>query len=86
MFGYEMNWVMWLFGSLMTAGVVVIIIVAVLAITGRSGAQTSKLDGHANPSAQGTRSRARLILDERFARGELSADQYSEHLRILGEE
>ncbi|MGO4804508.1 SHOCT domain-containing protein [Arthrobacter sp. 2MCAF15] len=32
------------------------------------------------------RSQARLILDERFARGELTAEQYRENLKVLGEE
>jgi putative membrane protein len=32
------------------------------------------------------RSQARLILDERFARGELSAEEYRESLKVLGEE
>lgn len=34
----------------------------------------------------GGRSRARQILDERFAKGELTADQYREQVRVLGEE
>ncbi|AXJ09586.1 SHOCT domain-containing protein [Arthrobacter sp. PM3] len=37
------------------------------------------------PPAQG-RSQARLILDERFARGEVSVEQYRESLKVLGEE
>ena len=32
------------------------------------------------------RSRARLILDERFARGELSAEQYRDQPPVLGED
>lgn len=86
MFGYEMNWMMWLFGSLTVAGVVVLIIVVVLATTGRFGANSPLSGGTAGPQAGAARSRARQILDERFARGDLSADQYSEHLRILGED
>lgn len=34
----------------------------------------------------GGRSRARQILDERFAKGELTAEQYREQVRVLGEE
>ncbi|HSL38547.1 MAG TPA: SHOCT domain-containing protein [Arthrobacter sp.] len=37
-------------------------------------------------SAPGGKSQARLILDERFARGELTAEQYRENLKVLGEE
>jgi putative membrane protein len=38
------------------------------------------------PGYPGGKSQARLILDERFARGELTADQYRENLKVLGEE
>ncbi|NKX50878.1 SHOCT domain-containing protein, partial [Arthrobacter deserti] len=31
------------------------------------------------------RSPARQILDQRFARGELSVEEYNEHLKVLGE-
>ncbi|MHA7224011.1 SHOCT domain-containing protein [Arthrobacter sp. RHLT1-20] len=34
----------------------------------------------------GGKSQARLILDERFARGELTAEQYRENVKVLGEE
>ncbi|WP_224760486.1 hypothetical protein [Salinibacterium sp. ZJ450] len=59
---------------------------AILAITGRMTPQmasTPRLPGE--QSGVGERSPARRILDERFARGELDADQYREHLRVLGE-
>lgn len=44
------------------------------------------LQGHpgAAPATPG-RSQARLILDERFARGELTPEQYREHVKELGE-
>lgn len=38
-----------------------------------------------SPGSPGGRSQARLILDERFARGELTAEQYREHVKELGE-
>ena len=38
------------------------------------------------PGFPGGKSQARLILDERFARGELTAEQYRENLKVLGEE
>ncbi|HEX9225109.1 MAG TPA: SHOCT domain-containing protein [Arthrobacter sp.] len=38
------------------------------------------------PGVPGGKSPARLILDERFARGELTAEQYRENLKVLGEE
>ena len=40
----------------------------------------------AAPGIPGGKSQARLILDERFARGELTAEQYRENLKVLGEE
>ena len=40
----------------------------------------------AAPGFPGGKSQARLILDERFARGELTAEQYRENLKVLGEE
>jgi len=39
-----------------------------------------------SPPFPAGRSQARLILDERFARGELTAEQYRESLLVLGEE
>lgn len=33
----------------------------------------------------GGKSQTRLILDERFARGELTAEQYRENMKVLGE-
>ncbi|BCW65423.1 hypothetical protein NicSoilB4_01860 [Arthrobacter sp. NicSoilB4] len=38
------------------------------------------------PGIPGGKSQARLILDERFARGELTPEQYRENLKVLGEE
>jgi putative membrane protein len=39
-----------------------------------------------SPPSPSGRSQARLILDERFARGELTAEQYRENVKVLGEE
>ena len=41
---------------------------------------------NAPPISPPGRSQARLILDERFARGELTVEQYRESLLVLGEE
>ncbi|MBA4103835.1 MAG: hypothetical protein C0488_16640, partial [Arthrobacter sp.] len=37
------------------------------------------------PGPEAGRTRAQQILDERFARGELSEEEYRERLRVLGE-
>jgi putative membrane protein len=74
-YGYEIGW-MWLWGVFLLAGITVLVILAVRLLTGGLL--------HSGPSPSG-RSQARLILDERFARGELTAEQYRENLKVLGE-
>ena len=44
------------------------------------------LDAAATPGSPPGRSPARRILDERFARGELTVEQYRENLKVLDEE
>jgi putative membrane protein len=75
-YGYGIGW-MWLWGAFLLTGITVLVILAVRLLTG--GVR------HGGPSTTG-RSQARLILDERFARGELTAEQYRESLKVLGEE
>jgi putative membrane protein len=74
-YGYGIGW-MWLWAVFLLAGITVLVILAVRLLTG--GVR------HDGPSPTG-RSRAHLILDERFARGELTAEQYHESLKVLGE-
>jgi putative membrane protein len=83
MWGYGMNtgW-MWLWGPLLLVGIVSLVLVGVRLFAG--GRSHGSLPGPASPYSG--RSRARLILDERFARGDLSAEQYREQLRVLGED
>jgi len=96
MWGYGQNlWWMWLWGMLLLVGIAVLVLLAIRVFGGpRSGG----LPGQGHPGAYGTpqvpgrspglpggRSQARLILDERFARGELTAEQYREHVKELGE-
>lgn len=80
-YGTNMGW-MWLWGLLMLVGVALLVLVAVRLFA--STRTRADQQGPAGPYLG--RSRARLILDERFARGELSAEQYREHLRVLDEE
>lgn len=78
MWGYGQGAGWWLWGILLLLGIALLVFVAVRAFGGgiRSGGQERK-----GPPA----STARQILDEHFARGELTAEQYREQLRVLGE-
>jgi putative membrane protein len=70
---------MWLFGVLLVVGVALLVVVAVRAVAGGVSA-----DGRSGRSPR-DRSSARRLLDERYARGDLSTDEYRERLRVLGE-
>jgi putative membrane protein len=76
MMGNGFGW-MWLFGLLVLVGIVLLIVVAVRALGGG-------ISRGAPPSASGG-STAREVLDERYARGELTSDEYRERLRTLDE-
>ena len=81
-YGQSMWW-MWLWGPLLLIGIVLLVLLAVR--VSRGGLRRD--DGPGAPGGlppTGT-GRARQILDERFAKGELTADQYHENRRVLGE-
>lgn len=89
-YGADMGW-MWLWGVLMLAGIALLVLVAVRLFSGggRGGFQPGGYNPPGHPGPGGPwpgRSRARQILDERFAKGELTADEYREQVRVLGEE
>ena len=74
---------MWIFGLLVLVGVIMLIVVLVKALSGRSP-NTTVPDNSRGPGAGG--GRAREILEERYARGELSTEEYRERLRTLEED
>jgi putative membrane protein len=77
-YGWDMGW-MWLFVPLTVIGIVLLVLLAVRLFggaAGRGGASAGQVQGKTS---------ARLILDERFAKGDLTADQYREQLQVLGE-
>lgn len=78
--GAGMGWG-WMFGALMMIGVALLVILAVRAIGGGVSRPGQRSTG--GPSS-GT-SRARDLLDERYARGELTTEEYQERLRVLGD-
>lgn len=80
MWGYgNMGWA-WGYGLLVIIGVTVLIYVVVRLLSNKSESSDARYSpGPADSSG------ARRILEERFARGELTADEYREQLRILDE-
>lgn len=73
----------WLLGLLALLGVILVIVLIVKAFGGArrpNSSTTSMPDSPISP-----RSRARQLLDERFAAGEINADEYAERLKVLGE-
>ncbi|ABK05592.1 hypothetical protein Arth_4422 (plasmid) [Arthrobacter sp. FB24] len=84
-YGQGMGW-MWLWALLLLIGIALLVLLAVRVFGGgvRGGYGPTGPQGTVGPPPVWA-SRARQILDERFARGELTADQYREHLKVLGE-
>jgi putative membrane protein len=74
--GAGMGWG-WLFGLLLLAGIVALIVLIV-----RLTADGSRRSGSTQEQDAG-RQRARAILDERYARGEIDTAEYEERLRTM---
>jgi putative membrane protein len=76
---------MWVFGGLMILGVLVLIglvVWAVVTVTNRPDrGATTPAGSTIDP---GGRARIKQVLDERYARGELNTDEYTERLHTLG--
>lgn len=93
--GYGSGMGMWGFGLLMVVGVGLLVALAARALGG--GVTRGPLVGPHEPPHDATRTeepqdapapgpgRAREILDERYARGELSTEEYRARLQSLGE-
>jgi putative membrane protein len=79
-FGWDMGW-SWLFGLLMLAGIVLLVVLAVRVFGGAS----SRSAGPGATGAASSPNRARQILDERYANGELTTEQYREQIHVLSE-
>ena len=75
-----MGW-SWGFGLLALVGIAILVYVVIRLST------KSEERGPSSPppSAPSDLTSARKILDERFARGELTAEQYRVQIRVLGE-
>lgn len=84
-YGQGMVW-MWLWVSLLLVGIALLVLLAIRVFGGgRAGYVPAGPQGPGDPPPV-KESRARQILDERFAKGELTADQYREYLNVLGED
>jgi putative membrane protein len=76
--GWGMGW-MWFIWPLLVLGIVLVVALLV-----RGGGSAANRDGGAPPPGSGTgRTRAHEILDERYARGELTDEEYQDRLRHL---
>ncbi|MBM7470752.1 SHOCT domain-containing protein [Subtercola frigoramans] len=81
---WQFNWA-WLFGALVVVGVVLLGVLAVrLLLSRRPSAST--LQSAPAPAASAVKGEPtpRQILDARYARGELTTDEYRERVATLG--
>jgi putative membrane protein len=88
MWGYGDNnsgW-MWVFGLLAIVSIALLVLLAVRMFSTGAGRGGEPGGGQAPGGGASGRSRARQILDERFAQGELTAEQYREQVQLLGED
>jgi putative membrane protein len=101
-YGPDMGWMwLWGVLMLVGIALLVLVAMRLFSGGGRGGFQSGGFTHTGQPGPGGPwpgaggpgpggpgqgRSRARQILDERFAKGELTSDQYREQVRILGEE
>ncbi|TFD32261.1 SHOCT domain-containing protein [Cryobacterium cryoconiti] len=86
MWGYNggLGWTV-LFGLITIVSVVTLIVLAVRLSAGSRDRREPGPPSGAPYAGTPGRSRARQILDERFAAGELTQEQYLEQVRALGE-
>ncbi|POH72558.1 hypothetical protein CVS27_15110 [Arthrobacter glacialis] len=85
-YGSTMGWT-WLFWALLILGIVLLAVLAVRFFSsGPNRGGTGRGQGPGTDGPDPGVSAARRILDERYARGELSTEEYTERLRALGDD
>lgn len=78
------SWLMWVFGGVMMVGVVVLIgLVAWAIVIATTRAHPGPPAAGPSTAEAGGRGRTRQVLDERYARGEITTDEYTERLHTL---
>ncbi|MET4780386.1 SHOCT domain-containing protein [Glaciihabitans sp. UYNi722] len=75
---YGMSGWTWGYGALVVVGVVILVVVLIRVFSGR---RTSPPASSAQPGAEPS---AKQILDERYARGDVTTEEYRERLSALG--
>lgn len=83
--GQGMVW-MWLWATVLLVGIALLVLLAIRVFGGGSGGYVPTGPQRPDDRSQVKGSKARQILEERFAKGELTADQYRENLNVLGED
>ena len=81
MWGYDYNMMGWgwVIGAVLVVLVVVTVIVLLLLVPGRMSHAAA-----APPSVAGATSTPRQILDQRYAKGDLTTEEYLERVKHLG--
>lgn len=74
----------WFFGALLLLGLVLLTVVAVRVVGGGLRPVRPATEGPRR-GGQADRADARRLLDERYARGEVSTEEYQQRRRVLGE-
>lgn len=82
----SMGW-FWGFGLMALVGVAILVYIVIRLSTknGQSGPSSPAVQASPAVPASPDLTSARKILDERFARGELTPEQYREQIRVLAE-
>lgn len=73
-YGWEYNWILMLLGGLIVIGIIVLVVYALIRTTNTSGRSSSS----APHEMQDSNSRALAILAERYAKGEISDEEYKQ--------
>jgi putative membrane protein len=82
-YGYGGGGWIWAFGGLMMIGVLVLVGLAAWAVIAATRRESTTA-AVSTPADVGGRQRTRQILDERYARGEMNSEEYTERLHTLG--